>query len=317
MADLAQKVAVLPPGRCGADPGGGGAAAAGLCDQGGAGAAAVLAARHLCQRAGAGGGAVCGDDQGRRLCGDPRFFTLVFPTGTPATGPLFADLLLPAALVTLVIGAIGVLGARSLARLVAFAAIASMGTLFTAVALFTPAGNDGGAVLPDPFDPGDGGAVPGGRPGAGAARHRRSAPDPAADPAGGLIAALFFAAAIALAGMPPLSGFVGKLLILDAAREQMVPVWPRDPDHLADHHRRLCRARAARCSGRPRHPALRPIRALRAPALPFVAILGLLALLVAADRVCRAGHRPLAPDGGRALRSRPAISPPTALPGQE
>ncbi|OZA14945.1 MAG: hypothetical protein B7Y02_04140, partial [Rhodobacterales bacterium 17-64-5] len=34
----------------------------------------------------------------------------------------------------------------------------------------------------------------------------------------GLTAALYMAAAIAMAGMPPLSGFVGKLLILDALR---------------------------------------------------------------------------------------------------
>jgi multicomponent K+:H+ antiporter subunit D len=35
---------------------------------------------------------------------------------------------------------------------------------------------------------------------------------------GGLIAGLFFLGAIALAGMPPLSGFLGKLLVLDALR---------------------------------------------------------------------------------------------------
>ncbi|MEM1004834.1 MAG: proton-conducting transporter membrane subunit, partial [Pseudomonadota bacterium] len=34
----------------------------------------------------------------------------------------------------------------------------------------------------------------------------------------GLISALFFVGAIAMAGMPPLSGFIGKLLVLDATR---------------------------------------------------------------------------------------------------
>ena len=43
-----------------------------------------------------------------------RFGTLVFPESVPATGALVADLLLPAALATLVLGAIGVLGATSL-----------------------------------------------------------------------------------------------------------------------------------------------------------------------------------------------------------
>ena len=87
---------------------------------------------------GRGGGAVCGDDQGGRLC-VLRFGTLVFPADLPATGTLVPDLLLPAALVTLALGAVGVLGARTLPRLVAFAAIASMGTLFVAMAAFTPA----------------------------------------------------------------------------------------------------------------------------------------------------------------------------------
>jgi NADH:ubiquinone oxidoreductase subunit 5 (subunit L)/multisubunit Na+/H+ antiporter MnhA subunit len=41
----------------------------------------------------------------------------------------------------------------------------------------------------------------------------------------GLFAALFFAAAIAMAGMPPLSGFLGKLLVLDALRDPGVMGW--------------------------------------------------------------------------------------------
>jgi multicomponent K+:H+ antiporter subunit D len=41
----------------------------------------------------------------------------------------------------------------------------------------------------------------------------------------GLFAALFFAAAIAMAGMPPLSGFLGKLLILDALRAPSEMMW--------------------------------------------------------------------------------------------
>jgi multicomponent K+:H+ antiporter subunit D len=41
----------------------------------------------------------------------------------------------------------------------------------------------------------------------------------------GLFAAIFFAAMIAMAGMPPLSGFLGKLLVLDALREPGMMGW--------------------------------------------------------------------------------------------
>ena len=41
----------------------------------------------------------------------------------------------------------------------------------------------------------------------------------------GLISALYMAAAVAVAGMPPLSGFIGKLLVLDAFRTQAPLVW--------------------------------------------------------------------------------------------
>lgn len=155
-----------------------------------------------------------------------RVYTLVFPPTTPATGSLIADLLLPAALVTLVIGALGTLGARNFARMVAFAAIASMGTVFIAIALFTPAGTTAALyymlhstlataalfLIADMVIERRGstelrGALP-------------------AMPQSGLIAALYFAAAIAMAGMPPLSGFLGKLLILDAARAEIGTVWP-------------------------------------------------------------------------------------------
>ncbi|MGP3698287.1 monovalent cation/H+ antiporter subunit D [Rhodobacter sp. NSM] len=155
-----------------------------------------------------------------------RVFSLVFPPQTPATGSFFAEILLPAALVTLVIGAFGVLGAASLGRLVAFAAIASMGTLFTAISGFQPETMAAAlfylvhstlatAVL---FLVAD------------LVLARRGSEDlvqrrpPIAQE--GLVASLFFLGAIALAGMPPLSGFLGKLQILDAMRGPgMVAIW--------------------------------------------------------------------------------------------
>jgi multicomponent K+:H+ antiporter subunit D len=154
-----------------------------------------------------------------------RIFTLIFPPSVAATGTLFADLLLPAALATLALGAIGVLGATSLPRLAAFAGIASMGTVFVALSDFTPQATASalyyivhstlaGAML---FLVAD--LVADRRTG----NSLRHAMAPIAQ--GGLIASLFFVAAIAMAGMPPLSGFLGKLLILDAMRGQAALVW--------------------------------------------------------------------------------------------
>ncbi len=147
-----------------------------------------------------------------------RIYTMVFPPDLETTGGLYGMWLLPLALAGLVIGMIGVLGAKRLDRLVAFSVIGSMGMLTTAVALFTPAGISAAlyyvihstlatAALFLIVD-----LVRTGRGQAGLALR-------AAQPiAGGpMIAALFFVAAIAMTGLPPLSGFVGKLLILDAA----------------------------------------------------------------------------------------------------
>ena len=157
-----------------------------------------------------------------------RIYTLVFGPDLPATAALVGPAIMVAALITLAVGMIGILGARNLGRLAAFAAIASMGTLLVAVAGFTPAATTaalyylvhstlGGALLFLAVDlvREHRGALAGAlRPGPRMAHH-------------GLIAALFFGAAIATAGLPPLSGFVGKLLILDALRDapQAVAIW--------------------------------------------------------------------------------------------
>ena len=73
-----------------------------------------------------------------------RFGTLVFPPTLPATGSLIADLLHPAALLTMAVGAIGVLGATHLPRQIAFAAIGSMGVLLLADSAFAPTSTTAG-----------------------------------------------------------------------------------------------------------------------------------------------------------------------------
>ncbi|WP_371060068.1 monovalent cation/H+ antiporter subunit D [Rhodosalinus sp. 5P4] len=148
-----------------------------------------------------------------------RVDTLIFHSANDAMAALLSGLLLAAALATLAVGMIGILGASGLGRLAAFAVIGSMGTLFSAMAIFTQEtaaatlyymlhSTLAGALLFLVVD---------------MVRERRAGGDayrPAPAMAqGGLVTALYFGAAIAVAGMPPLSGFVGKLLILDAVRD--------------------------------------------------------------------------------------------------
>ncbi len=146
-----------------------------------------------------------------------RFYTQVFGPDVAATEGLVGDWLLPAAMLTLAVGAIGILGAKEIGRLMAFGAIASMGTLLIAISLFTPQGAAAAMyymihstltaglifLIADLIMERRGGAIVPHRP----------------MPQIGLIASLYFVASIALAGMPPLSGFIGKLLVMDAARD--------------------------------------------------------------------------------------------------
>ena len=145
-----------------------------------------------------------------------RFGTMVFPAGEGPTGTLLADLLMPAALLTLAIGAIGTLGARDVARQAAFAAIASMGTLFVAIAAFTPQAT--GAGLYYLIHSTLAGAVMFLLADLILRCRGTGALSQALPPFAGqaMIAALYMVGAIALAGMPPLSGFLGKLLVLQA-----------------------------------------------------------------------------------------------------
>ena len=125
---------------------------------------------------------------------------------------------------SLAIGMIGVLAAERLDRLVAFSVIGSMGMVMVSISLFTPAGiaaalyyivhsTLAGAAL---FLISD--LVRTGR-----ANLELTPQPPMAGTA--LTAGLFFVGAIAMAGLPPLSGFLGKLLVLDAAFGTDLVVW--------------------------------------------------------------------------------------------
>ena len=157
-----------------------------------------------------------------------RVYTLVFGGEAGTTAWLAADWLLPASILTLILGMLGVLGSRNLMRMIAFATIGSVGTLQIALALFTPEATVAALyyLIHSTFSTaalflvadlilerrgGDGGEL-------------RAAPS---IPYSGLIAALFFTAAIGMTGMPPLSGFIGKLMVLGSAQDsaQMPLIW--------------------------------------------------------------------------------------------
>jgi multicomponent K+:H+ antiporter subunit D len=155
-----------------------------------------------------------------------RTSTLMFGAGdgTPAIAPM--DWMLVAALLTMAIGFAGLIAARGLRDFSAYALIGSTGTLLVAVSLFDEAAlaaalfylphttfaaaalflvtdciqrrrpENGDMLVPGP---------------------RIIASEP--------LSVLFLLAAIAMAGLPPLSGFVGKLLILEAAQPLPSAPW--------------------------------------------------------------------------------------------
>jgi len=153
-----------------------------------------------------------------------RVYTMIFPPDLAVTADLIDAWFLPAALVSCAIGAVGVLGAKRMDRLIAFSIIGSMGMVLIAVSLFTPDAIGAalyyivhstlaGAVL---FLISD------------LIRTGRGNVDLTAQaPLAGtyLTAGLFFVGAIAMAGLPPLSGFLGKLLVLQASVGAELVVW--------------------------------------------------------------------------------------------
>jgi multicomponent K+:H+ antiporter subunit D len=153
-----------------------------------------------------------------------RASTLLFGADTGNMSQLIEPWLLPLALATLLIGLLGALAARALREQAAYLVVASVGSLlaafslgsvsgiaaglyylphstFAAAALFLLAERiaQGRGELADRFEPG---------------------PAMAGAP---WLGGLFFMTAILLAGLPPLSGFIGKFLLLKAALAH--PAW--------------------------------------------------------------------------------------------
>ncbi|WP_312162759.1 monovalent cation/H+ antiporter subunit D [Phenylobacterium sp.] len=155
-----------------------------------------------------------------------RMTTVVFGASAQAAAWAPGPWLLAAALATMLLGFLGVLGARRLRETSAFAVVGSMGVLLSAVAVFQSEAMAAalyylvhstlaGAAL---FLVADLIAARRGEYGDALVAGPRFADAEA-------LSLLFFIAAIAIVGLPPLSGFVGKLLILDGVREAVGSAW--------------------------------------------------------------------------------------------
>ncbi|MGG7054990.1 monovalent cation/H+ antiporter subunit D [Nitrosomonas sp. ANs5] len=155
-----------------------------------------------------------------------RVYTLIFGAQAGLAANLIEPWLLPLALLTLVIGMLGVIASTGLRQQAAYLVIASVGTLLTAIGLNTQAGIVAGLYyLPHStfaaaacFLLANTIAV---RRGEFIDRFESGPPIPHAR----LIGGLFFVTAVLLAGLPPLSGFIGKFMILKAALAHLQLVW--------------------------------------------------------------------------------------------
>lgn len=134
--------------------------------------------------------------------------------------------LLPVALVTTVLGVLGALGSHSLARLVSYLTVASVGTILAGVGLFTPAAMSAALyymmhstlviaalfllvelVATQRGDAGD----------------RLQPATPVTQPV--MLGLMTLLGAASVAGLPPLPGFLGKLMILQSAAPTPAHAW--------------------------------------------------------------------------------------------
>ncbi|SHK98905.1 monovalent cation/H+ antiporter subunit D [Phytopseudomonas punonensis] len=158
-----------------------------------------------------------------------RVFTLLFGSQAGTLTHLVEGLLWPLAMLTLAAGVIGALAVRSFERLIGYLVIVSVGTLLAGISLGTADSLSGALfylihsswicaalfLLADMVarQRGD-------------LRGRLRTGPRLANPL--LLGALFFIAAVSVAGLPPFSGFLGKIMLLRAAGagQQALELWP-------------------------------------------------------------------------------------------
>ncbi|MBE1426076.1 multicomponent K+:H+ antiporter subunit D [Desulfomicrobium macestii] len=155
-----------------------------------------------------------------------RTQSLIFTNHGPV--PEAAGLLFPVALATLAAGSLCVLGSRRLRVLLAWLVIVSVGTLLAGIGLWNVAGISASLYyLPHSTLVTAGLFL--------LADHLARQRGPAGDvlesgptmSRPNLLGSLFLLGAMAIAGLPPLSGFIGKLLLLNAAQAPIAAwLWP-------------------------------------------------------------------------------------------
>ncbi|CAN5751441.1 monovalent cation/H+ antiporter subunit D [soil metagenome] len=147
-----------------------------------------------------------------------RVYTLIFGPDAGVGADVALPWLLPLALVTVMLGMVGAVASRELRRMQGYLLIGSVGVMLSGIALFTATAISAGLyylvhstlVMAGMFLIAD--LV---------ARQRGGKDDLLVSgpplPQSALLSGMFFIGAIGVAGLPPLSGFLGKALILEAA----------------------------------------------------------------------------------------------------
>lgn len=158
-----------------------------------------------------------------------RVFTLLFGDDAGAAALLGYNWLWWLGLGTLAIGAIGVLGSRDLRLVISYLVVISVGTMLTVFSMNSERSISAvmyymlhsTLITAALFLLVDVVAKQRGKTASRIIKGRRMAQH-------ATLGIMFFIAAIAIIGMPPFSGFIGKLLILEAARTgaQVALLWP-------------------------------------------------------------------------------------------
>lgn len=155
-----------------------------------------------------------------------RVYTSIFGTGAGELSGIANNWLLIAGLATIVLGAVGVMASQDFRRLVANLVLVSVGTLVALVALQTPESAAAALyytvhstlVTAALFLVADLIASQRGK-----AADRLVSGRRVAQPV--LLGVMFMLAALSVAGLPPLSGFIGKLMLLQAVQQPVQQLW--------------------------------------------------------------------------------------------